>query len=146
MLIFLIVIVLCSFGLLNVIIGVIVERTLVVAQENEQNVQKIIGECEKRVMISMRQEFLEFASDTEDNELNFEQFCRAIRTKSFQNKLRIIGLPLEDAEELFFLLDVDNSQTLSVDEFINGVQKMKGVAQGADMIQLLAFVQRASRR
>lgn len=106
-----------------------------VAKENEQNVATIVAECEKRVMTSMRLEFLEFASETSDGELNFEQFCRAIRSKSFQSKLRIIGLPLEDAEELFFLLDVDNSQTLSVDEFINGVQKMKGAAQGADMIQ-----------
>merc|ERR1719253_1990181 len=78
--------------------------------------------------------------------MDFAQFCRAIRTKSFQAKLKIIGLPLEDAEELFFLLDVDNSQKLSVEEFISGVQKMKGPAQGGDMIQLLAFVQRASRR
>mmetsp|Transcript_18550 Transcript_18550/g.46280 ORF Transcript_18550/g.46280 Transcript_18550/m.46280 type:complete len:524 (+) Transcript_18550:443-2014(+) len=142
----LIVIVLCSFGLLNVIIGVIVERTLLVAKENDQNVQNIILECEKRVMNSMRIEFMEFADASSTGELNFEQFCEAIRTKSFQSKLKIIGLPLEDAEELFFLLDVDNSQSLSVDEFIVGVQKMKGPAQGGDMIQLLAYVQRASRR
>jgi len=137
---------LCSFGLLNVIIGVVVERTLVVVKENETNMSSIIQECEQRVLQSMQQEFVELASSSPDGEMDFSQFSQAIRTKSFRVKLKIIGLPLEDAEELFFLLDVDNSQKLSVDEFVAGVQKMKGPAQGGDMIQLLAFVQRAGRR
>lgn len=47
---------------------------------------------------------------------------------------------------MFFLLDVDNSGSLSIDEFIKGVQKMKGPAQGADMILLLSYVQRASKK
>jgi hypothetical protein len=141
------VIIICSLGLMNVIIGVIVERTLAVQNENEASVHKILAECEKRVMTSMKKEFIEFAQEhgTKEGELTFDQFCAAIRTKSFQTKLRIIGLPLEDAEELFFLLDVDNSESLSVEEFVEGVHKMKGAAQGSDMIQLLAYVQRGVR-
>ena len=69
------VIVFCSFGLLNVIIGVIVERTLAVAKENEQSVSNIIEECEKRVMASMKEEFQEFADNTSSGEVNFERFC-----------------------------------------------------------------------
>ena len=46
--------------------------------------------------------------------------------------MKIVGLPLEDAEEMFFLLDVDNSGTLSVNEFIDGIQKMKGIIEGPE--------------
>jgi hypothetical protein len=43
-------------------VGVVVERTLAVAKENEGSVGKIIAECEQRVMLSMRKEFMEFAA------------------------------------------------------------------------------------
>merc|ERR1719440_292227 len=65
----------CSFGLLNVIVGVIVERTLQVALENEEEVSK---EVEKYVMESMGEEFVK-ADSSGNGELEMEEFKKAIR-------------------------------------------------------------------
>ena len=53
------------------------------------------------------------------------QICQVLARPSCKQKLHAIGMPSDDAEELFFLLDVDNSGLLSVQEFVGGVQKMK---------------------
>lgn len=137
--VFIFVLVICSFGVLNVIVGVIVERTMVVAQENEARVKKIVQDTEKLVMLSMAKEFSAY-DDSGDAELDYDEFCEAIRSKSFAQKLRLIDVPLEEVEELFFLMDVDKSGTISAEEFVTGIQRVKGTAKGKDMIQLIAFV------
>lgn len=39
--------------------------------------------------------------------------------------MKMIDLPVADAEELFMVLDYDGSGELSVDEFIGGCVRMK---------------------
>lgn len=137
--------IICSFGLLNVIVGVIVERTLQVALENEEEVQKEIEKCEKYVMESMGEEFVK--ADVDGNgELEMEEFKKAIREPGFAEMLRLIEVPVVEAEELFFLMDVDKSKSISAQEFVEGIQRCKGGAKGKDMIQLISSTQRQLRR
>lgn len=96
-------------------------------------------DTEKLVMLSMAKEFANY-DDSGDAELDYEEFCEAIRSKTFAAKLRLIDVPLEEVEELFFLMDVDKSGTISAEEFVTGIQRVKGTAKGKDMIQLIAFV------
>jgi voltage-gated sodium channel len=144
-LVFMFLAVMCSFGLLNVIVGVIVERTLQVALENEEEVSKEIEKCEKFVMESMGEEFVK--ADVDGNgELEMEEFKKAIREPGFAEMLRLIEVPIVEAEELFFLMDVDKSKSISADEFVEGIQRVKGGAKGKDMIQLISSTQRQLRR
>lgn len=135
----------CSFGLLNVIVGVIVERTLQVALENEEEVSKEIEKCEKFVMESMGEEFVKADADG-NGELEMEEFKKAIREPGFAEMLRLIEVPIVEAEELFFLMDVDKSKSISATEFVDGIQRVKGGAKGKDMIQLISSTQRQLRR
>jgi len=134
-----------SFGLLNVIVGVIVERTLQVAMENEEEVAKEVEKCEKYVMESMGEEFVK-ADASGNGELEMEEFKKAIREPGFAEMLRLIEVPIVEAEELFFLMDVDKSKSISADEFVEGIQRVKGGAKGKDMIQLISSTQRQLRR
>jgi len=137
--------IICSFGLLNVIVGVIVERTLMVAMENEEEVQKEVEKCEMYVMESMGEEFVK--ADVDGNgELEMEEFKKAIREPGFAEMLRLIEVPIVEAEELFFLMDVDKSKSISAQEFVEGIRRVKGGAKGKDMIQLISSTQRQLRR
>ena len=43
-------------------------------------------------------------------------------------KLRLIDVPLEEVEELFFLMDVDKSGSISAEEFLVGIQRVIDIA------------------
>jgi len=53
----------CSFGVLNVIIAVMVERTLTIAKENAKAIGGVLEKTENELLHSMKQYFLELDED-----------------------------------------------------------------------------------
>merc|ERR1719436_569140 len=71
---------------------------------------------------------------------------RLIRTESMSYKLRLLGILADEAESLFDIMDADGSGSVSPEEFITGLQKLKGVAKGQDLVQLICFAQKQCLR
>jgi len=142
---FLAIIVLCSFGILNVIVAVIVERTLTIALINEEERIVVIDEFEKKIIKIMANLFKKM-NPNGGHELNLAQFVELIETKEFTSYLKLIDVPSTEAEELFELMDVDLSNCLSPGEFMTGMRRLKGLAKGKDMVQLISYVQRAMNK
>jgi voltage-gated sodium channel len=135
----------CTFGILNVIVAVMVERTLAIAKENRDIIGGVLEKTEKELLKSMAEDF--FALDEDGSgELDFEEFQKLIRTPTFSFKLRLLGVFEDEAESLFELMDADSSGTVSPEEFIAGLQKLKGPAKGQDLVQLIGFAQRQCAR
>lgn len=135
----------CTFGVLNVIVAVMVERTLTIAKENRDIIGGVLEKTEKELLKSMAEDF--FALDEDGSgELDFEEFQKLIRTPTFSFKLRLLGIFEDEAESLFELMDADSSGTVSPEEFIAGLQKLKGPAKGQDLVQLIGFAQRQCSR
>merc|ERR1719401_264359 len=65
-----------------------------------------------------------------------------INLPSMAFKLRLLGLMAEEAESLFEIMDADKSGSVSPQEFVTGLQKLKGVAKGQDLVQLICFAQK----
>merc|ERR1712217_479982 len=61
-------------------------------------------------------------------------------------KLRLLGVLTEEAESLFDIMDADHSGSLSPEEFVTGLQKLKGTAKGQDLVQLICFAQKQCLR
>lgn len=135
----------CSFGILNVIVGVIVERTLCVAQDNEDNVMKKIEECELALISQIALEFVK-ADTSSDDQLSNEEFKEALNEPRLKNKLALLDIPHHEVEEIFYILDTDHSGTISCEEFVHGLQRIKGQAQGKELVMLCSCVNRAIRR
>jgi len=139
------VITVCTFGVLNVIIAVMVERTLTIAKENRAIISGQLERTEKELLKSMAEDF--FALDEDGSgELDFEEFQKLIHTATFSFKLRLLGIFEDEAESLFELMDADGSGTVSPEEFIAGLQKLKGPAKGQDLVQLISFSQKQCSR
>lgn len=79
-------------------------------------------------------EIFDFADKDHNGSLSVEEFRSAIRQPEVERKLKLIELPVADAEELFAILDHDGSGELSVDEFIGGCVRLKGQAKSKDLL------------
>merc|ERR1712190_638705 len=87
------------------------------------------------------------AADLDDGgELDYDEFTRLIKTQQFAFKLRLLGIQGDEADNLFELMDADNSGKVSPEEFITGLQKLKGPAKGQDLVTLICFAQKQCLR
>lgn len=122
-----------TFGLLNLVVGVIVENTLASAKVNETKMKKKREKDRMRILNHLR-EFFEQSDEDGSGTLTIDEVQQAMKDPEAMNKLKLIDLPLEDPHEIFSLLDVDQSGELSIDEFISGCMRIKGNAKSKDLL------------
>eukprot|EP00928_Gymnodinium_smaydae_P071178 TRINITY_DN54839_c0_g1_i1.p1 TRINITY_DN54839_c0_g1~~TRINITY_DN54839_c0_g1_i1.p1 ORF type:complete len:484 (-),score=89.92 TRINITY_DN54839_c0_g1_i1:139-1512(-) len=130
----------CSFAVLNIILSVMIENTIACAKGSVDQTGKVLKEAEADVYASMDDDFLEV--DMDEGELTEDQLEQLIETKSFNYKLRLLGLNPEEVGTLFEVIDADQSGRVSPEELISALKQIRGQARGQDMVALISFVQR----
>lgn len=130
-----------TFGTLNILVAVMVERISSISQDSKATSQKVLERTENTLLHSIVNEFEHFDKDG-SGQLEFHEFRKMIRTKSMTNKIHLLGVQVDEAEGLFDLMDVDKSGTVTPGELISGLQKLKGNAKGQDVVQLICFAQK----
>jgi len=130
---FLIFICITSFGLLNIIVGVVVETTLTTASQDQVKQRKMRDRDRQMVFSQLREIFS--AADTDGSgTLTIEEVEDAVNKPEIYNKLKMIDFPVDDPEQIFVLLDYDDSGELTIEEFITGCMRMKGTAKSKDLL------------
>jgi len=130
---FVIFIAICSFGLLNIVVGVVVESTLSTSQKDDEKLKRAEERDRQRVFDHLR-EIFEVADEDGSGTLTLSEVLKAVNKPEIYNKLKMIEFPVEDPKQVFMLLDYDNSGELSIDEFIAGCIRMKGHAKSKDLL------------
>jgi len=105
---FLIFLLITTFGLLNLVVGVIVENTLTAAANNEEKIKKQQEKDRARTLEYLR-EIFEMADEDRSGTLELEEFQSALEDPEVLKKLRMVDLPVQEAEALFTVLDADGS-------------------------------------
>lgn len=134
-----------TFGLLNLVVGVIVENTLTAAANNEEKIKKQQERDRARTLEYLR-EIFELADEDKSGTLELEEFQRSLEDPEVLKKLRLVDLPVEEAQALFMVLDADGSGSLSVDEFIGGCLRLKGNAKSKDLLAVQISVESMAKR
>jgi len=123
-----------TFGLLNMVVAVVVEKTLLQARRLEQldtdQMQKEVA----RELEQMRLAFI--ACDVNhDNMIDRDEFASALQETNLESPkgrllvcLDRLGIPTDDALTLFDILDSDASGELSMQEFLNGCARVLGAS------------------
>merc|ERR550514_375112 len=95
---------LTSFGLMNIVVGVIVDNTLETSKENDEKLAKIRERERARELEALKVLFEE--SDADGSGLmNKEEFIQACQSENAQKQFEALELPVDGAEELFEILD-----------------------------------------
>ncbi|CAE7615776.1 Catsper1 [Symbiodinium natans] len=130
-----------SFGTLNILVAVMVERISVITADNRLRAEQSRKHMEAILLESVVEEL--HANDRDGSgDLSLKEFKKMIRIPSLIKKLGLLGIGIEEAESLFEIMDVNHSGCVTPEEFIAGLQKVKGAAKGQDMVQLICYAQR----
>jgi len=107
--------------LLNVITGVFLNSAMQTAEDDKN----------RRMLNQIRDMFI--AGDADGSgQLNISEFEAHLDNPDMRLYLRTIGLIPDEAAELFYLLDRDNSGQISASEFVHGCMRLRGYAKAVD--------------
>eukprot|EP00933_Yihiella_yeosuensis_P028362 TRINITY_DN2216_c0_g1_i1.p1 TRINITY_DN2216_c0_g1~~TRINITY_DN2216_c0_g1_i1.p1 ORF type:complete len:630 (-),score=121.26 TRINITY_DN2216_c0_g1_i1:419-2308(-) len=126
-------VVMASFGLLSIMIGVVVENTLATAERDQAKARAKV-ERDRKHVFSQLQEIFELADADGSGTLTLDEVQLAVQKPEIYNKLKMIDFPVDEPEQIFALLDYDGSGELTTEEFISGCIRMKGGAKSKDLL------------
>lgn len=129
-----------TYGMLNLVLGVIVEGTLAEAKQNTEKMKQK-QDAERLKTLEYLRDIFEDADEDKSGTMDLSEFEKAMEDKTVQKKLRLIDLPVQDAKELYNILDADGSGSLSIDEFIGGCLRLKGHAKSKDLLAVQMSVE-----
>merc|ERR1719330_2301087 len=133
------------FGVLNVVVGAFVATTAEIALKDKDALVRAETERLKNYTIHIKRFFR--AADTDnDGHLTWEEFEEHLTKPEVQAYFRSMDLNVTQAGRLFDLLDVDLSNKVTVNEFLEGCIRLKGQASSIDMNMLLLTQERTFER
>merc|ERR1719162_2316805 len=131
--VFIIFLLITTFSVMNVIVAVIVEGTL--EQANNHSAEQAKRNQAEQEKAGGRIAEIFCATDTNgDNKITKEEFLESMQSQEVLQFLSEVGIDMRQAENLFEILDYDDSGSLDVEEFSNGILKARGEAQARDVL------------
>lgn len=120
-----------TFGLLQMVVAVVVEKTLQSAKRSKiMSAEKVQSEVSEQLE-KMRELFVE-CDTNQDETIDRNEFAAAMANTSSDGKLKAcfeaLGIPTDDALALFDVLDADVSGQLNMQEFLSGVARVLGAS------------------
>jgi len=126
---------LTTWGLMNMVTAVIIEATVGKALHHLENYVKITAAERYAAIKKICNCFFRTGVDTR-GQLHRDQFIDALADKDFVNRLHDIGIDVRQAHTLFDLLDYDQSGSLNLHEFTEGVLEARGEGHAMDVLRL----------
>merc|ERR1712007_43332 len=122
-------------SLLNVVTAVFVNTAMQRSQnDRELAVQQEI-ESKDELTAIVQQVFIELDTN-HSGALSLEEFEKHVEDEKIMAYLRTRGIDIGQVRNLFALLDVDQTGDVDMDEFVQGVLRLKGGATSMDLAVL----------
>lgn len=124
------------FGVLNVVTSIFVDSASQVSKKDRDIVTQHSIASNQAYAKSIRNFFYEADKDGSGT-LSWEEFESYLTDEKVQAYFGSLGLDVSQARALFMLLDVDESNSVGIEEFVFGCMRMKGEAKSIDVNMLL---------
>lgn len=121
-----------TVGLLNIIVGVVVETTLLSASNNAEKEAKETSKMHARVMESLKMVFEEADADG-GGTLDREELNKILKKPHVRDRLRVLDIPIKDLDQLFCVLDEEGVGEIATEHFFRGCSRLRGPAMACDL-------------
>jgi hypothetical protein len=125
-----------ALGVMNIVIASFVDNAQQVSRNDRELATKAEIKQEKDYMTRIRSVFIEADKDN-DGSLSWQEFEEYLKDDRVAAYLGSLGLDSSIARTLFVLLDVDDTNSVGIDEFVGGCLRLKGQARSIDVNMLL---------
>jgi len=130
-------------AILNTIVGVIVESTLRSARSNEDKAARERQKIDHKIMANLQQVFMD--ADFDGNGLlEKKEMHAALKLPRVKRAVQILGLPANDLDLLFNLLDDEGLGKIQTDQFFRGCSRLRGPAMARDLQHMATDIMRHS--
>eukprot|EP00929_Paragymnodinium_shiwhaense_P001502 TRINITY_DN101730_c0_g1_i1.p1 TRINITY_DN101730_c0_g1~~TRINITY_DN101730_c0_g1_i1.p1 ORF type:complete len:651 (+),score=71.76 TRINITY_DN101730_c0_g1_i1:71-2023(+) len=142
---FLIYITFTIFAMLNVITGFFCEdAAAMMAKDKSEAIMQQLNHKDEYLR-QFRLVFKEIDADR-SGQMTYEELNEHIQDPSLQAYFSHLEIEAQDAWEIFRLLDVDGSGTISDEEFVYGCMKLRGYAKTLDVASINYDIERLRRK
>lgn len=132
---FIVFLVLTAFGLMNVVIGVIIENTLAAATVADEAVER--EQILKRTKaLAQLEVMLELSDSTRSGFIALEELQAASQSRVVQAQLEALDVRQSEVEQLFELVDYERKGKVDLKKFINSCRELVGGARRRDIAQV----------
>eukprot|EP00927_Polykrikos_kofoidii_P072944 TRINITY_DN69018_c0_g1_i1.p1 TRINITY_DN69018_c0_g1~~TRINITY_DN69018_c0_g1_i1.p1 ORF type:complete len:933 (-),score=120.64 TRINITY_DN69018_c0_g1_i1:14-2812(-) len=108
--------------------------------------QRLVSNEKDQEFLRQSQVLFGAADENGDMEISWVEFLELIDTDGMREYFKACDFNKKAAMGLFRMLDVDNSGHLSVDEFIFGCLRLRGMARSVDLVHLTIVIVDCERR
>lgn len=131
-------------AVLNVVTGVFVDNAFRCAEKQRSlAIQKEMDKKEQWV-----QEIKDFFSAMDQDgsgDVTPDELGEMLDDPALSAYFRVLGFDIDDARRFIQLLDTDSNERISIDEFLRGCLRYRGLATGVDMHTCLRMVRRTEK-
>lgn len=134
-----------TFGLMNIIVGVIVENTLGAASMTDQRNERDQEKSRKKTLQDLNVLF-QLADTDGSGKLSKREFQAACKQPKVMEKLENLGLLLDETDTLFNLLDPTRRGSIDLSDFITTCKQLIGGAKQKDIVQVGLAIETMTKR
>jgi voltage-gated sodium channel len=127
--------VLTAFGLMNVVIGVIVENTLAGAAVADETVQKEQS-AKRRKALGQLQVMLELSDTKRTGQITLQELQAAAQSRVVQQQFEALEVKQTEVEQIFELLDYERRGKVELKKFIDSCRELIGGQRRRDIAQV----------
>lgn len=121
-------------GMLNVVTGLFVDSAVCTRTQDE--IVQDYNDDYARTAQEVRNIFGEADSD-ESASISFHELTKHLKKPWVKAYFAGLDIDPSEAQIIFALMDIDGSEVLTLDEFVEGVMKMKGGAKNIDVLSMM---------
>jgi len=127
------------FSVLNIVTGVFVDGAIQQAND-DRSLRLMQQEKEHKEYVQALMDLLFDIDADGSGYITREEWDGEVSNWNVQANMLLLGVNGDDADRLFNLLDTGGDGVLSIPEFVEGMQRLKGPAQSIDVHVLISRV------
>ncbi|CAD7946373.1 unnamed protein product [Amoebophrya sp. A25] len=128
-------IIVTNFTVLNLVVGVICEHIQSLASTSDLDLMRQVQQDRRIMQEKLLEIFGELDTD-KNGELTKEELAQSLNDDQIRAILLRNEIHDEELHWLFEVLDRDGSETLTIEEFVNGVMALKSSEQARDLVSM----------